>query len=189
MSTNTGVAPTRAIAPAVAKNVYGVVMTSSPAPMFSAIRHASSASLPDETPTACWLPQYFAIACSHCSTFGPRMKCCDSSTSRTAASTSALIARYCDLRFSSGTFMRGLISHLSVRFSAPAQFRRERRFLVQIQTPEDPRFDFPVAVAAFRAGHHAIDPVRRAEPMSMAAHPSDLPAGVADHEREIRHRL
>ena len=52
MSTNTGVAPRRAIAPAVAKNVYGVVMTSSPGPMSSAIRHASSASLPDDTPIA-----------------------------------------------------------------------------------------------------------------------------------------
>src|SRR5256885_6426259 len=130
-------------------------MTSSPAPMFSAIRQASSASLPDETPTACWLPQYSAIACSHCSTFGPRMKCCDASTSRTAASTSALIARYWDLRSSNGTFMLGLVSHLSVRFCAPAQLRRERRFFVEIQTLQDPRFHFLVAVAAFRARHHA----------------------------------
>src|SRR5438477_13218867 len=101
------------------------------------------------------------------------MKCCDSSTSRTAASTSPLMARYCDLRSSSGTFMLGLISHLPVRFCAPAQLRRERCFLVQIQTAEDPRFDFFVAVATFRAGHHAVD-VRGAEPMPVAAHPSRL---------------
>src|SRR3954469_3571897 len=186
MSTNTGVAPTRVIAPAVAKNVYGLVMTSSPLPVFSAIRQASSASLPDETPTACGLPQYCAIACSHCSTLGPRMKCCDSSTSRTAASTSALMARYCDLRPSNGTFMLGLISHLSVRFCAPAQLRGERRFLVQIQTTEGPRFGFLVAVAAFRARHDAVR-VRSAEPMSVPAHPSHLPAGVADDECEIWH--
>ncbi len=52
ISTNTGMAPTRTMAPTVAKNVYGVVMTSSPGPMPSAIRQTSSASEPDETPTA-----------------------------------------------------------------------------------------------------------------------------------------
>ena len=52
MSTNTGVAPSLEIAAAVAKNVYGVVMTSSPGPISSAMRHASSASVPDETPIA-----------------------------------------------------------------------------------------------------------------------------------------
>ena len=38
MSTNTGVAPTRAMHPAVAKNVNGVVITSSPGPIPSAIK-------------------------------------------------------------------------------------------------------------------------------------------------------
>src|SRR6185295_7589780 len=112
--------------------------------------------------------QYCAMARSHCSTFGPRMKCCDSSTSAIAASISALMARYCDLRSSNGTFMPGLISHLSVGFCAPTQLRGERRFLVQIQTTEDARFDFLVAVAAFRARHHTVD-VRGAETMSVAA--------------------
>src|SRR2546422_6932858 len=58
-------------------------MISSPGPMFSAIRQASKASVPEDTPTACEQPQYRAIAFSHCSTFGPRMKCCDSITSAT----------------------------------------------------------------------------------------------------------
>ena len=49
MSTKTGLAPVRAMAPAVAKNVYGVVITSSPGPMSSAIRLISRASLPEET--------------------------------------------------------------------------------------------------------------------------------------------
>ena len=53
MSTNTGVAPTRLMQPAVAKNEYVVVMTSSPRPMPSAIRTASSASVPDDTAMAC----------------------------------------------------------------------------------------------------------------------------------------
>src|SRR5258708_24539155 len=103
MSTNTGVAPSRAIAPTVAKNVYGVVITSSPGPMFSAIKQANKASVPDETPTACEHPLYCAIACSHCSTFGPRMNCCDCITSAIADSISGLIVAYCALRSSSGT--------------------------------------------------------------------------------------
>ena len=51
ISTNTGLAPTLAMAPAVAKNVYGVVTTSSPGPISSAIREMSRASLPEDTPT------------------------------------------------------------------------------------------------------------------------------------------
>ena len=43
---------TRAILPAVAKKVYGLVITSSPGWMPSAINAISSASVPDETPTA-----------------------------------------------------------------------------------------------------------------------------------------
>ena len=53
MSTNTGVAPTLLMQPAVAKKEYVVVMTSSPRPMPSAIRTASSASVPEETVMAC----------------------------------------------------------------------------------------------------------------------------------------
>src|SRR6266478_749003 len=112
MSTNTGVAPKRTIAPTVAKNVYGVVMTSSPVPIFSAIKHANKASVPEETPTACEHPLYCAIACSHCSTFGPKMKCWDSITSAISASTSDFIVAYCAFRSRSGTCMRGFLSQL-----------------------------------------------------------------------------
>ena len=52
MSANTGVAPVRAMHPAVAKNVKGVVMTSSPGPTSSAMSAASKASVPLETPMA-----------------------------------------------------------------------------------------------------------------------------------------
>jgi len=38
--------------PAVAKKVKGLVMTASPAPMPSAIRASSRASVPEETPIA-----------------------------------------------------------------------------------------------------------------------------------------
>ena len=44
--------PARAIVPAVAKKVNGEVMTSSPAPISSAISASSSASVPEDTPIA-----------------------------------------------------------------------------------------------------------------------------------------
>ena len=52
MTIVTGVAPSRVTQPAVAKNEYVLVMTSSPGPMPSAIRTARRASVPDETPSA-----------------------------------------------------------------------------------------------------------------------------------------
>ena len=52
MSTKTGLAPVRQMLPAVAKKVYGVVMTSARGPMPSVIRLHSRASVPLETPTA-----------------------------------------------------------------------------------------------------------------------------------------
>ncbi len=50
MSQNNGRAPVRAMVPAVAKNVNGLVMTASPGPMPSAMSASSSASVPDDTP-------------------------------------------------------------------------------------------------------------------------------------------
>ena len=48
ISTNTGVAPARTIISAVAANVNGVVMTSSPGPIPMAIKGISNASVPEE---------------------------------------------------------------------------------------------------------------------------------------------
>ena len=131
-------------------------MTSSPGPMSSAIRQASRASLPDETPTAWEHFEYVAMAFSHCSTFGPRMKCWDSKTSPIAASTSALIVAYCALRSSSGTFIVGFFFHLPVRFGPSAQFAWQRCFLVQVEASQDARFHFLIAIAGFRAPHHSV---------------------------------
>jgi len=105
MSTNTGLAHVRAMHPAVAKNVYGVVMTSSPGPIPSVIRAHRRASVPLETPTAAAQPLYLAIASSICFTCGPLMKWAESTTSSTAFMIFALIGAYCALRSSSGTFM------------------------------------------------------------------------------------
>src|SRR5437762_426398 len=148
-------APRRAIAPAVAKKLYGVVMTSSPGPMFSAIRQASRASLPEETPIACEHPEYAAIAFSHCSTLGPSMKCWDSNTSASAFSISAFMAAYCALRSSSGTFIVGFFFPFPVRLGAGAQFLRQRSFFVQVKTAKD-AFQFFIAIAAFRAPHDSM---------------------------------
>ncbi|MBK8940565.1 MAG: hypothetical protein IPM79_23870 [Polyangiaceae bacterium] len=74
MSAKTGVAPTRRIAPAVAKKDSGVVMTSSPAPSSSAMSETSSASEPDDTPIACSTPSARAASASSFATSSPRMK-------------------------------------------------------------------------------------------------------------------
>ncbi len=50
MSQKSGRAPVRAMVPAVAKKVKGLVMTASPAPMPSAMIARRSASVPEETP-------------------------------------------------------------------------------------------------------------------------------------------
>src|SRR5688572_19424506 len=68
----------------------------------SAIR---SASVPDERPMPCFAPQYAATSASSRLTAGPRMKCCDAATLRSAASISGFSAWYCGLRSSNGTFM------------------------------------------------------------------------------------
>src|SRR5690606_37240110 len=108
MSTNTGVAPVRAIQPAVAKKVNGVVMTSSPGPRPRLIIVFSRASVPLDAPTAYLHPLSAATSRSSSATLGPPMQTCDSSTSETAASTSSRIVAYCAFKSSRGTFMISL---------------------------------------------------------------------------------
>ncbi len=71
--------------PTVAKNVNGVVMTSSPGPMFRLIRQLRIASVPLETPTPNRQSLAAAIFCSSSCTFGPPMQTCESSTSEMPA--------------------------------------------------------------------------------------------------------
>ena len=98
MSAKTGRAPNRAIDPAVATKVKGVVTTSSPGPMPRAIRASRRASDPEAHAIAKRQPTNSAISSSRDSTSGPRMKCCDSITRRIAASTSSRIPRNCARR-------------------------------------------------------------------------------------------
>ena len=55
-STNTGVAPSSQIGPTVATNVFAAVITSSPGPMFNALRDSLIASVPELTPIAYFVP-------------------------------------------------------------------------------------------------------------------------------------
>ena len=101
-STNTGVAPTREMAPAVAKNVYGVVKTSSPGPISSAISARISASEPDAQPIAYLAPQYAAISPSSFFTSSPKINFCESTTRTISARTSSRTCLCCACRSKSG---------------------------------------------------------------------------------------
>src|SRR5262245_9445541 len=128
MSTKTGRAPSRDTEPAVAKNEYGDVSTSSPALMPSAISASSSASVPDDTATACSMPSRRASSPSSCSTSGPMMKRWLSATRVSAARISSRIGRYCACRSSKGTDIVDILSRspprldrrpgLAIRFAA-----------------------------------------------------------------------
>src|SRR3954470_2741368 len=89
MSANTGFAPRRQTALAVAKNVKLGTITSSPGPMPRASSTSSSASLPEAQPTACSVPQYSAIAASNFAQAGPCTNAPLRETSAIAASSSA----------------------------------------------------------------------------------------------------
>src|SRR5262245_3819774 len=103
MSTSTGCAPSRATQPAVAKNEYVLVTTSSPGPISSAISAASTASVPDDMPRACGVCRYASSSRSMPSTSGPMMKRWLSQTRVIASSMAWRNGVYCALRSSKGT--------------------------------------------------------------------------------------
>ena len=72
MSTKIGVAPASQMASAVAKNVFDVVMTSSPGPMPSARNVSRRASVPEFKPTVSFAFMYWASSCSNFTSCGPR---------------------------------------------------------------------------------------------------------------------
>ncbi len=98
MSTNTGLPPSRTIVSAVAANVNGVVMTSSPGFKPSAIRLISSASVPLATVMQCFAPVKAASCCSSSLTSGPMMYWPWSSTRWMRALTLSRSAAYCAFR-------------------------------------------------------------------------------------------
>src|ERR1700732_3668785 len=102
MSTKTGVAFSRAMLPAVATNVKGGVMTSSPKSTPSAISASNNASEPDAQAIANLEPTKAAISASSCFTSGPIMNCWLSRTLSTAARISSFIMAYSALRSRNG---------------------------------------------------------------------------------------
>src|SRR3990172_12097273 len=111
MSTKTGTAPVRAIASAVAINVWETVMTSSPRPIPEARRARYRASVPEPTPTAKREPQKLAKSCSRAWTFSPRKRCFPSRVRATASWTSPRMGAYCLLRSTNGIFIPALLSN------------------------------------------------------------------------------
>ena len=109
MSTKTGFAFSRATSPADAKNVNGLVITSSPGPTPSAIRETRSASVPDETPIACAAPISSAKAFSKASLAGPITKRPVAKTSSTRRAISRFSSSSYRVRSSSGTGLGSLI--------------------------------------------------------------------------------
>src|SRR5215211_102036 len=102
ISAKTGVAPVRAIASAVAKNVKAGQMTSSPGPAPSASSAMTIASVPLATPIASGTPRYAAASRSKAATFGPSTKRLDSRTSSIACRSSGSNGSYCAFVSASG---------------------------------------------------------------------------------------
>jgi hypothetical protein len=95
MSTKTGVAPVIMIVVAEATNENAGVITSSPAPIPSAVKVRLSASVPDATPIAHGTPQTAASSCSSARPSPPSTNWLESSTRAVTASNSALSAACC----------------------------------------------------------------------------------------------
>ena len=102
MSAKTGVAPLRAIASAVAKNVKAGQITSSPRPIPSASRTSTIASVPFATPIAWPAPSAAAASASKLASSGPRMKRPLSSVRLKACCSSGMNGAYCALTSTCG---------------------------------------------------------------------------------------
>src|SRR5260370_17974941 len=104
-SAKTGVAPTRAIHPAVAKNVNDGQITSSPAPISSAISASRIPSVPEETPMACGTSTTAARLRSRSSTSRPKMNWPEFSTHSNASFSFGASGAFWSWRSRRGTFM------------------------------------------------------------------------------------
>src|SRR5690348_8919503 len=103
-SAKTGVAPRRATASAVAKNVNAGQITSSPGPMPIASITSTSASVPLATPIVSGTPRYAAASASNAAQLGPNTNCPWSSAPAKACWSSGISGAYCALTSTSGIF-------------------------------------------------------------------------------------
>ena len=101
-------APIKAIAPADAKKVKGVVITSSPGLTPDANRDKISASLPEEQPTAYFALEYSANDTSHSLRYFPPIKYCVSIISSIKGIISDFNPAYCLFKSNKPTFMNYL---------------------------------------------------------------------------------
>src|SRR5579864_2637302 len=114
LSTKTGRAPVATIAPTVAINVFGVVITSSPGPTPSRRRGKLRASVPVPTPTACGMPLSSAKRRSNCSTAAPSVNSPDRTSARTS-SRYASISANCRSRYEKLTRKRVSFRRISCK--------------------------------------------------------------------------
>ena len=91
-STKTGVAPVWTITFAVAGQVIGVVITSSPSPIPSATSARCIAAVPEATASTCFASRYSAIRSSRSAARGPVVSQPERSASATASISSSPIA-------------------------------------------------------------------------------------------------
>src|SRR5688572_24956340 len=91
-STKTGVAPAWTITLAVAGQVIGVVITSSPGPTPSASTERCNAAVPDERAIACFAPTYSAKRSPSSAALGPVVSQPERRVSATASISSSPIA-------------------------------------------------------------------------------------------------
>ena len=102
-STQTGTAPKRATDPAVAKKVNAGNKTSSPGPIPRAMSGKSKASVPEDTPIACFTFKNSAQDFSKASRRGPMIKAFDFITSLKVDSYAGAKASFCGPRSNNGT--------------------------------------------------------------------------------------
>src|SRR2546422_654673 len=183
-STKRGVPPALWIAPAVAKNVKGLVLTSSRGSSRSALSASSSASVRLAPARAWGTRQGGAAAVSNCATAGPMTNCCDAMTACRAGSTSSRMARYCATRSNSGTFT------WSVSFEGATIYPGRRGGAIGRSAPFVSAYVAPQAAhslrppaTARRSPHWHIHPTRRAGTPSIRpkAGTSAVTTAPADH--------
>src|SRR5438445_2043760 len=159
--------------PAVAKNVNGVVITSSPGFKSRAFKGSSSASVPLAHAIPCFARASPAMAVSSRGTLGPITNCWDSITAWTAGRTSSLIARYCATRARSGTFRTSVAERWATKLSDRAGLGNRAQAAVRLV----------VAGAADGACRLTRG---NGEALAALAHPPDAPGRHAHHERVRR---
>src|SRR4051812_9547948 len=198
MSANTGFAPKRQTALAVAKNVKLGTITSSPGPMPRASSTSSKASLPDAQPTACSVPQYSAMAASNLAQAGPCTNVPLRETSAIAASSSDWSRLFSRVTSSIGTEATGALAEVLCIELVLGREIEEGRKLDRSSAPVNLKAAVVLAVAwqspNNRCSHHAaagVLPARRAAASTQRQgrnHGFTLRQSSIGDRRQPRHR-